>query len=322
MNLVGDISVRSISQSVCCLLMSAVVLSGCRTISTAPNKTMSPAVVPAHELSIVPDSKAKVGGGYLAGDGPDVNAPANIDAVADAIPRDEPLHRYANRPYTALGQLYNPLTQTGNFKERGVASWYGKKFHGQRTSIGEIYDMYGMTAAHPTLPIPSYARVTNLSNHKSVVLRINDRGPFLRNRIVDLSYTAAYKLDLLGDGSSEVEIESIATNNNAMVNAAAQPTSVVVIANKPSSNLSLPATASKTGEVYLQLGAFGSKEGAESFIAKIRDDLAAYGKSLSLDKKNGLTRVQCGPYTTVSQARNASVALTQKLGLKPFVSIR
>ena len=258
----------------------------------------------------------------MPGDGPGADAPANIEAIADATPRSEPLHRYANRPYTALGKTYTPLTQTGTFKERGIASWYGKKFHGQRTSIGEIYDMYGMTAAHPTLPIPSYARVTNLSNRKSVILRINDRGPFLRDRVIDLSYTAAYKLALLGDGSGEVEIESINPDNETVATTPLAPTPAITVASLPPADAPLPTDASKTGKVFLQLGAFGSKQSADSFVAKIRDGLTDADKSLSLDKKNGLTRVQYGPYATADQARNASVALTQKLGFKPFVSIR
>ena len=144
------------------------------------------------------------------------------------MPKAEPLHRYANRPYSALGKTYTPLQATGNYKERGIASWYGKKFHGQRTSIGEIYDMYGMTAAHPTLPIPSYARVTNLANGKSVIVRINDRGPFLHDRIMDLSYVAAYKLGFINNGSAEVEVESIAVDGNAPVVGAVEPPAVKV----------------------------------------------------------------------------------------------
>ena len=105
-------------------------------------------------------------GAYLAGDGPGTDLPSNLNHTPDAVPRNEPLHRYANRPYTVLGKKYTPLTAVGSYKQRGVASWYGKKFHGQKTTIGEVYDMYGMTAAHTTLPIPSYARVTNLQNNK------------------------------------------------------------------------------------------------------------------------------------------------------------
>ena len=139
-----------------------------------------------HSAKPVPGS-----GGYLAGDGPGASIPANLDAIPDAVPVSEPLHRYANQPYVALEKTYTPITVPGKFKQRGIASWYGKKFHGQRTSSGEKYNMYAMTAAHPILPIPSYARVTNVDTGKSVVVRINDRGPFMHDRVIDLSYTAA-----------------------------------------------------------------------------------------------------------------------------------
>jgi len=115
-------------------------------------------------------------------------------------------------PYVALGTSYTPRTRAGDFKQRGIASWYGKKFHGQRTSSGEVYNMYAMSAAHPTLPLPSYARVTNLANRKSVIVRINDRGPFLHERVIDVSYSAAYKLGIIGSGSAEVEVESLAAD--------------------------------------------------------------------------------------------------------------
>jgi len=148
-------------------------------------------------------------GGYYKDDGPGENPPANLASVPDAVPRPEPLHKYANRPYEVFGKKYVPLASVQPFSQRGVASWYGKKFHGQKTSSGETYDMYKMTAAHPTLPIPSYARVTNLSNGRSVVVRVNDRGPFHNNRIMDLSYAAAYKLGYIGAGSAQVQIDAI-----------------------------------------------------------------------------------------------------------------
>jgi rare lipoprotein A len=148
-------------------------------------------------------------GGYYKDDGPHEKVPANLDGIPDATPRAEPLNKFANRPYNALGRNYTPLTAVQPFKQRGLASWYGKKFHGQKTSSGELYDMYKMTAAHPTLPIPSYARVTRVSNGKSVVVRINDRGPFHANRIIDLSYAAAHKLGYIQAGSAEVTIEAV-----------------------------------------------------------------------------------------------------------------
>ncbi len=146
-------------------------------------------------------------GGYYKDDGPGDNA--KLAAIADAVPRAEALHRYANRPYEQMGKKYVPLTRVGVYKQRGVASWYGKRFHGNPTSSGEKYDMYKMSAAHPILPIPSYVRVTNLANGRSVVVRVNDRGPFHAGRAIDLSYAAANRLGYVSQGSAQVEIEQI-----------------------------------------------------------------------------------------------------------------
>ncbi|MEJ1958933.1 MAG: septal ring lytic transglycosylase RlpA family protein [Nitrosomonadales bacterium] len=263
-------------------------------------------------------------GGYLEGDGPgaDAPAPADLDAIPDAVPRDEPLHRYANRPYVALGQTYTPLEKPGNYKERGIASWYGRKFHGQRTSSGEIYDMYGMTAAHPTLPIPSYAKITNLSNNKSVVVRINDRGPFLHDRIMDLSYTAAYKLGIVGNGSSEVEVESIVTDTIA-----ATPLAVTdPVVSEPLAPAPVPVPAASSipvagGNTYLQLGAFKSQQGAESFLAKMRIEFDGSGKQVVLYQKDDLIRVHIGPYAGKDEALAAAEKLQSRLGFKPIVSL-
>jgi rare lipoprotein A len=148
-------------------------------------------------------------GGYYKDDGPEANPPGNLASIPDAAPRSEPLHRYANRPYEVFGKKYVPLAKVQPFHQRGVASWYGKRFHGQKTASGEPYDMYAMSAAHPILPIPSYARVTHLKSGKQVVVRINDRGPFHANRIIDLSYAAAHRLGLIGSGSGEVEVDAI-----------------------------------------------------------------------------------------------------------------
>ena len=154
-------------------------------------------------------SSAPKKGGYYKDDGPGANPPSNLDRVTDAKPRAEPLHRAANRPYEVFGKKYVPLASVRPFHQRGVASWYGKRFHGQKTASGETYDMYAMTAAHPILPIPSYARITHLKSGKQVIVRINDRGPFHSGRVIDLSYAAAHRLGLLGSGSGEVEIEAI-----------------------------------------------------------------------------------------------------------------
>jgi len=154
-------------------------------------------------------------GGYYKDDGPHQKPPVNLDRIADAVPRAEPLHKFANRPYEALGRKYMPMTSVQPFRQRGLASWYGKRYHGQKTSSGETYDMYAMSAAHPTLPIPSYARVTSLANGRSVVVRINDRGPFKSERIIDLSYVAAHKLGFIQAGQAQVEVEAIVPGRTA-----------------------------------------------------------------------------------------------------------
>lgn len=265
------------------------------------------------------------GGGYLAGDGPGAGVPADLDAIPDAVPRNEPLHRYANRPYTALGKTYTPRTSAGNYRQRGMASWYGKKFHGQRTSSGEVYDMYGMTAAHPTLPLPSYARVTNVANGKSVIVRVNDRGPFLHERVIDLSYTAAHKLGIISGGSAEVEVESLpppanitAINPNMVQSRPLENGGVVAVAPVVS-----PVSTIERGDtgVYLQLGAFESRENAETFLQKMRGELGGTGKQFKISSKDGLTRVHIGPYGSESEARSSAENLEGQLGFKPMVNL-
>ncbi len=276
------------------------------------------------------------GGGYLAGDGPGNADAARLASVPDAVPRDEAPHRYANRPYDALGVHYVPLTAPGHYRERGTASWYGKKFHGQRTSSGEVYDMYAMSAAHKTLPIPSYARVTNLANGRSVIVRVNDRGPFVAGRIMDVSYAAAYRLGMIQSGHAEVEVESVAPGQAV---AAAQPLEASPVqvetlppalppAPAPSAPVSPSAGASAQrtdgdgGGIFLQLGSFRSVGGAEEFLARMRGRLGAIDKQLSVASANGLARVHLGPYRSTDEARAAADMLASRLGFKPFVSAR
>ena len=307
------------------ILFSAAILTACGSVPTSNEKVRNaptPIIevqaplqksTPPHQLSH---------GGYLEGDGPGADAPANLDAIPNAVPRIEPLHRFANRPYVALGKTYTPLTVPSQFKERGIASWYGKKFHGKRTSSGEVYDMYGMTAAHPTLPIPSYAHVTNLNNKKTIVVRINDRGPFLHERIIDLSYVAAYKLGIVGNGSAEVvvEVESLVANS------AAQPiesiNSVVVMPSQPINTMVISSEASRKSGVYLQLGAFRSQQSAESFSAHISPEFAGSENRIELHQKAGdmIVRVHIGPYANQDEARAVAEKLQSRLGFKPFIS--
>ncbi len=190
-----------------------LTLAGCG--GTAPRPADStPSAEPTQKSA--PRSNArkstvvqKRGGAYYKDDGPGDDIPDNLDDLPDAEPRDEPLHRFANRPYVVFGKNYTPKTAVAAFNQKGIGSWYGKKFHGQKTSTGEAYDMFAMTAAHPTLPLPSYARVTNVSNGRSVVVRVNDRGPFHADRVIDLSYAAAYRLGYVDNGSAQVEVVQI-----------------------------------------------------------------------------------------------------------------
>ena len=148
------------------------------------------------------------GGGFYLDDGPPAVSPADLAAIPDAAPRAEPILAARNRPYSALGQNFSPMTELRPYRRRGLASWYGRRYHGRKTSLGETYDMFKMTAAHPTLPLPSYARVTRVdAPDKTVVVRVNDRGPFLRGRIIDLSYAAAAKLGIVKNGVGAVEVE-------------------------------------------------------------------------------------------------------------------
>ncbi len=285
------------------ILPVALLIAACSTTPTRPGST----------------SPSGYGGGYLAGDGPGAQDAATLGAVPDAVPRAEPLNRYANRPYEALGVRYEPLTAVGTYRERGVASWYGKKFHGQRTSSGEVYDMYGMTAAHKTLPIPSYARVTNLSNGKSVIVRVNDRGPFVRGRIMDVSYAAAYRLGIIGSGSAEVEVESLSPGRDL-------PTAPAVVARPIQMEVphteAIPAATRPAHGVYLQLGSFRSPQGAESFLAHMQEELSGVPKQLMLSTSGGLSRVHLGPYRTADEARASASQLESRLGFRPFVSVQ
>lgn len=277
-------------------------------------QTVRAPVIESRSLDVNPrEQEQTTSGAFLDGDGPGTGAPTNLEGIANAIPRDELLHRYANRKYSVLGKSYTPLTTIGTYKQRGVASWYGKKFHGKHTSIGEIYDMYGMTAAHTTLPIPSYARVTNLENKKSVIVRVNDRGPFLHERVIDLSYTAAAKLGLIRHGQGQVEVESLRADDDTA--AAISP-----IYKEPIQATSLPAEASATSSVYLQLGAFNSQAGAEAFLDDMRAKLSNTGKALSLRHSKDMVRVYIGPYSSADHARSAALALQPGLGFKPVLS--
>ncbi len=289
------------------------------------------------------------GGGYYLDDGPGANPPADLDSIPDATPRVEPLNRGTMRPYVVMGKQYTPMTSLEPYRARGIATWYGRRYHGKRTSSGEIYDMYRMTAAHPVLPIPSYARVTNLRSGRSVVVRINDRGPFLDNREIDLSYVAAYKLGIIANGSGMVQVESIVPGMAAppvMASASEAPDNATTTAAdyqtestspnsspaaiEPVREVSLgagapapqaPLTSDASG-IYLQLGAFSSKQNAESFLARLQVQVSWLADTIHIYPRDGLYRVHAGPYASRDEARAVADRIGQAFGIKSFVLTR
>jgi len=226
---------------------------------------------------------------------PTSSRPADVTTVPDAIPRVEPRSKRGNGPfYTVLGKRYTVLPSAEGYLERGVASWYGPTFHGKSTSNGEQYNQYAMTAAHKTLPLPAYARVTNLRNGKSIVVRVNDRGPFHSNRIIDLSYTAAAKLDMLREGTTLVEVKALIPGESDKLTRA---------------NESPPQT------LYMQVGAFAQEDNARALVARL--NAAGITNTLTLspaDGRSNLFRVRVGPIGTVDQF-DALAAKLSRLGI-------
>jgi rare lipoprotein A len=221
--------------------------------------------------------------------------PRDISGIGDAVPRVEPLSRYGNPPaYVVNGRRYHTLTSSTGYRERGIASWYGSKFHGRRTSSGETYDLYKMTAAHKTLPLPTYARVTNLRNGRSIIVKINDRGPFHVNRIIDLSYVAAAKLGILEYGTGLVEVEAIDPARSTQT----QPAAV-----KP------PVTGNDT-TLFLQVGAFSNRANAERLSRKLQESRLGEIHILQGTTPTGsVYRVRIGPLASVDAADRLSNSL-------------
>ncbi|HEY0766853.1 MAG TPA: septal ring lytic transglycosylase RlpA family protein [Steroidobacteraceae bacterium] len=211
-----------------------------------------------------------------------VPPPAAIESIPDATPRSEARSAHGNPPfYDVLGRRYFVLAAADGYLERGVASWYGPNFHGGNTSSGESYDMYGMSAAHKTLPLPTFARVTNLRNGKSVVVRINDRGPFVANRLIDLSYTAAARLDMLREGTTLVEVRALTPG---------APDELTRTAQSPPPSL------------YVQAGAFADAHNAQRLLERLHAaGLASANLVSPLEGKSRLYRVRLGPVGSVAE---------------------
>jgi rare lipoprotein A len=239
-------------------------------------------------------------GSYKPKDGPPQSGSTRIpDLPGDAVPRPEPKSRYGNGPnYEVLGKHYTVMKSSYGYKERGVASWYGKKFHGRLTSNREPYDMYAMTAAHKALPLPTYVRVRNLSNNRSIVVRVNDRGPFVHNRIIDLSYSAALKLDMVGTGTSLVEVEAISFDEPSGDRPVRQTKAPAPVARAPD-----PAPPQiDENRIYVQVGAFGSRGNAEKRLATLKG--ASILSAFIVEDRSvspSLYRVRIGPIRGVVQ---------------------
>lgn len=304
------------------VLLVAAALTACG--SSPPRSTSSvPSASPGSAARPAPQGSSK----YYSDDGPAAQTPANLDEIPDAVPKLEPLHRFANRPYTVLGQDFVPATSLRPYKERGVASWYGRKFHGQKTSIGETYDMFAMTAAHPTLPLPSYARVTNASTGKSVVVRVNDRGPFLHGRVIDLSYAAAHRVGIAARGSGEVLVEAIIPGDSPALVAATPlppvatgPEQVAVVTPAYPPPTTVGAAPPGAAGFAVQLGAFQNYANAQSFLAHVQGQLASAQVEPKVRETRGMYRVYVGPYADRDEARRVADRITGAFGVATSVA--
>ncbi|MFM9967913.1 MAG: septal ring lytic transglycosylase RlpA family protein [Burkholderiales bacterium] len=358
------------------LTLLSLILTACSTVSPPPVIDRTPGTPVTASTNVakpVPPpissgaraapspapSASSQRGGYYKDDGPGDNPPPDLDKIADARPRIEPLHRFANNPYNVFGQDYVPMRMLVPFRQSGVASWYGKKFHGQRTSSGETYDMYAMTAAHPTLPIPSYVRVSNQQNGRSVVVRVNDRGPFHAGRVIDLSFAAAFKLGYVISGSTPVQVELLQPDeiaalagknvpagnpenpqaaslsplqNNESIDASQARSSATVpqtaINTSQPTPLASPAPVSPVtnaglpGNVFLQLGAFSARDNAEGFRARVYREVAWLNDPIEILQRDGLFRLHLGPYPNREQAAGMAERLRREVELKPVFVIR
>ncbi len=287
-----------------------------------------------------------VGGGNYRADGPHDNPPDNLHQIPDATPRVERLASGPNKPYVISGKRYVPDTSWQPYRVRGRASWYGRQFHGRPTSSGEPYDMYAMTAAHPTLPIPSYVRVTNPANDRSVVVRINDRGPFVASRVIDLSYVAAHRLGTLSHGTGDVIVElitpdQIRSGGGTMLAGspvAAPPRRVHAELPAPPARLRTHAvaqgrapTAGPAGAApaarpaaagtgyFLQVGAFGEADNARALARKLSAQMQRAHPTAVEQDADRLYRVRLGPFPDRQQAMAEVEAVYRQTGIMPHL---
>ncbi len=272
------------------LILFAVLLAGCGKKVTYEQKSTSPT------------------GGFYNGDNLPDSTPNDVELDADAVVKDEPLSRSGNKPYTVMGKSYRPLKSSKGYVARGTASWYGKKFHGRPTSSGEIYDMWAMSAAHTTLPLPTYAKVTNLDNGKEVIVKVNDRGPFLHNRIIDLSYAAALKIGMTKQGTARVEVRVLQPNKPTQSNSGQKLISTVTTNSQSQSQ--------SQSQYYVQIGAYSVFENAVSMRKRLtRLGYQVFPQFDQDQRSAGLPyRVRIGPYYDLTQALESKSRLELQFG--------
>jgi rare lipoprotein A len=236
-------------------------------------------------------------GAYYQDDGPHEVIDVRLENIKNAIPIDEPINKNTKKPYKVFDQKYIPMTKIVPFKEKGYASWYGKKYHGNKTSTGEIYDMYAMTGAHKILPLPSYVKVTNLKNKKWVIIRLNDRGPFLKDRIIDLSYAAAHKLDIIEKGSELVEVELI----------------------NPKEYEETVVNNQNYDENYLQVGAFKDFINSQTLLDKINNLKMLDNYEAKNIQINNLFHILIGPIKNSGELNKIKENLESEYNLTVYV---
>ena len=297
------------------IIMVALTLTGCGSNPKKPDTLKQPSTSPTKP------------GAYYQDDGPGDGPLPNLDKIPNAVPKTEKLHSGANRTYTVFGKTYVPNVSSAPFRQQGIASWYGRKYHGQKTSIGETYDMYAMTAAHPTLPLPCYVRVSNPANGKSVVVRVNDRGPFHSDRIIDLSYVAAAKLDFARRGSAMVIVERVFAGEREEraippVGVSPESRSTLAVVQMPApvaSVVTVSPVVSDSGGLFLQLAAFSSRENAEIFRARMARELDWNREPLQVSRVDNLFRVRMGPYKNREEAEVIASQVRRSHDFSPVI---
>ena len=253
---------------------------------------------------------------FYQNDGPPANhATADVNTEG-AVPRVEPFYKPSLKPYTVMGTRYTPVTEDVKIVQTGVASWYGKQFHGNKTSTGETYDMYEMSAAHPTMPLPSYARVTNLSNGKSLIVRVNDRGPFLHSRVIDLSYAAAKALGYVDKGTTQVRIERL-----TFAEIRGEGGSTVTTPTVPTPSAPILTTDASGAGWGVQIGAFNDFENAKAYASHAEAVLAGRGEAQNVRvvADGSRWRVVVSKNLTQTSARSLAATVRSLLGTDAFI---